>query len=97
MRRDTIFYQLFVQSPTLLFDLIPNPPSNIAGYTFDSVEVKETSFRIDGIFLPPNNSATSTSAKSSSKKTTSFTNDSIAKSAFMPIATARNFMIGELW
>jgi predicted transposase/invertase (TIGR01784 family) len=56
MRRDTIFYQLFVQSPTLLFDLIPNPPANIAGYTFDSIEVKETSFRIDGVFLPPENS-----------------------------------------
>jgi predicted transposase/invertase (TIGR01784 family) len=56
MRRDTIFYQLFLQSPALLFDLIPNPPANIAGYTFDSVEVKETSFRIDGVFLPPENS-----------------------------------------
>jgi predicted transposase/invertase (TIGR01784 family) len=56
MRRDTIFYQLFAQSPALLFDLIPNPPANPAGYTFDSVEVKETSFRIDGVFSPPNNS-----------------------------------------
>lgn len=56
MRRDTIFYQLFAQSPALLFDLIPNPPANTAGYTFDSVEVKETSFRIDGVFLPPDNS-----------------------------------------
>jgi predicted transposase/invertase (TIGR01784 family) len=56
MRRDTIFYQLFVQSPALLFDLIPNPPANIAGYTFDSVEVKETSFRIDGVFSPPDRS-----------------------------------------
>jgi predicted transposase/invertase (TIGR01784 family) len=56
MRRDTIFYQLFVQSPALLFDLIPNPPADITGYTFDSIEVKETSFRIDGVFLPPDNS-----------------------------------------
>ena len=53
MRRDTIFYQLFVQFPTLLFDLIPNPPTSTTGYTFDSVEVKETSFRIDGVFSPP--------------------------------------------
>jgi predicted transposase/invertase (TIGR01784 family) len=57
MRRDTIFYQLFVQSPTLLFDLIPNPPADTTGYTFDSIEVKETSFRIDGVFLPPENSS----------------------------------------
>ncbi len=53
MRRDTIFYQLFRQSPTLLFDLIPDPPIDIQGYTFDSVEVKETAFRIDGVFKPP--------------------------------------------
>jgi predicted transposase/invertase (TIGR01784 family) len=53
MRRDTIFYQLFRQSPTLLFSLIANPPNGAEAYTFDSVEVKETSFRIDGVFLPP--------------------------------------------
>jgi predicted transposase/invertase (TIGR01784 family) len=53
MRRDTIFYQLFLQSPTLLFDLIPNRPENADEYVFDSIEVKETSFRIDGVFMPP--------------------------------------------
>ncbi|WP_309731048.1 DUF2887 domain-containing protein [Chamaesiphon sp. OTE_75_metabat_556] len=37
MRRDTIFYQLFAQSPALLFDLIPNPPENTAGYTFEKL------------------------------------------------------------
>jgi predicted transposase/invertase (TIGR01784 family) len=53
MRRDTIFYQLFVQSPMLLFELIPNPPENASQYVFDAVEVKETAFRMDGVFLPP--------------------------------------------
>jgi predicted transposase/invertase (TIGR01784 family) len=53
MRRDTIFYQLFQQSPTLLFDLLPQPPANAARYTFEAVEVKETGFRMDGVFLPP--------------------------------------------
>ncbi len=53
MRRDTIFYQLFRQSPTLLFDLISQPPEDAERYIFDSVEVKETAFRIDGVFLPP--------------------------------------------
>ncbi len=52
MRRDTIFYQLFRQSPTLLFDLIAHPPIDPEGYIFDSIEVKETSFRIDGVFTP---------------------------------------------
>jgi predicted transposase/invertase (TIGR01784 family) len=54
MRRDSIFYQLFRQSPTLLFELLPEPPANAQGYIFESIEVKETTFRIDGVFLPPN-------------------------------------------
>lgn len=53
MRRDTIFYQLFRQLPALLFDLISYPPQNANQYIFDSVEVKETAFRIDGVFIPP--------------------------------------------
>jgi predicted transposase/invertase (TIGR01784 family) len=53
MRRDTIFYQLFQQAPTLLFDLLPEIPNRADEYLFDSVEVKETSFRIDGVFIPP--------------------------------------------
>lgn len=53
MKRDTIFYTFFQRSPTVLFDLIPNPPSNPEGYRFDSVAVKEPKFEIDGVFLPP--------------------------------------------
>ncbi len=53
MRRDSIFYQLFRQLPTLLFELLPEPPANAQGYVFESIEVKETAFRIDGVFLPP--------------------------------------------
>ena len=55
MRRDTIFYQLFRQSPTLLFELLPQPPARADEYVFDAPEVKETSFRIDGVFFPPTN------------------------------------------
>ncbi|WP_309744415.1 Rpn family recombination-promoting nuclease/putative transposase [Chamaesiphon sp. OTE_20_metabat_361] len=53
MRRDTIFYRLFQQLPTLLFELLPNPPENAAEYVFDAIEVKETAFRMDGVFIPP--------------------------------------------
>jgi predicted transposase/invertase (TIGR01784 family) len=52
MRRDTLFYRIFQQNPTLLFDLLPTPPPNRQGYTFESIEVKETSFRIDGVLIP---------------------------------------------
>ncbi|MBW4477593.1 MAG: Rpn family recombination-promoting nuclease/putative transposase [Tolypothrix brevis GSE-NOS-MK-07-07A] len=53
MRRDSIFYKLFQQSPSLLFELLTNPPENAAEYIFDSVAVKEPKFEIDGVFLPP--------------------------------------------
>jgi predicted transposase/invertase (TIGR01784 family) len=56
MRRDTIFYKIFQQSPTLLFELLPQPPERADEYIFDSVEVKETSLRMDGVFLPPDSS-----------------------------------------
>ena len=53
MRRDTIFYKLFKQFPGLLFELVDEPPPEAENYQFESVEVKETEFRIDGVFLPP--------------------------------------------
>jgi len=55
MRTDTIFYQLFQTFNTLLFELIGEPVENAVGYKFQSVEVKEKAFRLDGIFYPPNN------------------------------------------
>jgi predicted transposase/invertase (TIGR01784 family) len=53
MRRDTLFYRIFKEFPELLFQLTGNPPPNAAGYRFNSVEVKEPTFRIDGVFEPP--------------------------------------------
>ncbi|MFN6498521.1 MAG: Rpn family recombination-promoting nuclease/putative transposase [Nostoc sp. DedQUE01] len=55
MRRDSIFYKLFKQFPGLLFELVDQPPPEAENYQFESVEVKETAFRIDGVFLPPAN------------------------------------------
>lgn len=53
MRRDSTSYYLFQTYPTILFELLPNPPANAANYRFDSVAVKEPKFEIDGVFLPP--------------------------------------------
>ncbi|MCY7332692.1 MAG: Rpn family recombination-promoting nuclease/putative transposase [Pseudanabaena sp. CAN_BIN31] len=52
MRRDSIFYKLFQQYPSLLFQLLPSLPTTADGYRFDSVAVKEPKFEIDGVFLP---------------------------------------------
>ncbi len=53
MRRDSIFYKLFQKSPTLLFELVSDPPASSESYRFDSVAVKDAQFTIDGVFLPP--------------------------------------------
>lgn len=60
MRRDSIFYKLFKQFPGLLFELVDEPPAEAKQYQFESVEVKETAFRIDGVFLPPPNAVSKT-------------------------------------
>lgn len=60
MRRDAIFYQIFKRFPSLLFILLDIPLEQVQGYRFESVEVKEPSFRIDGVFLPPETATTKT-------------------------------------
>jgi predicted transposase/invertase (TIGR01784 family) len=57
VRRDAIFYQIFKRFPSLLFTLLEHPPEQARGYRFESVEVKEPTFRIDGVFLPPEDAA----------------------------------------
>ena len=47
MRTDTIFYQLFLTFPNLLFELIEKPLADSEYYQFISEEVKEKSFRFD--------------------------------------------------
>ena len=56
MRRDSIFYRLFQENPSWLFELIPSASESSTNYSFDSVEIKEMSFRIDGVFLPDDDS-----------------------------------------
>ncbi|MBD2455717.1 Rpn family recombination-promoting nuclease/putative transposase [Nostoc sp. FACHB-87] len=53
MKRDSIYYQIFKRFPALIFELVDNRPAQAQNYRFESVEVKETAFRIDGVFLPP--------------------------------------------
>ncbi len=52
MKTDSIFYRLFQELPEIFFELIGNPPQNAETYQFSSIEIKQTAFRIDGVFLP---------------------------------------------
>ncbi|KGF73300.1 hypothetical protein DO97_20960 [Neosynechococcus sphagnicola sy1] len=51
LKTDSLFYRLFSTAPHLLFELLGDSPA--VPYQFQSVEVKQTAFRLDGIFLPP--------------------------------------------
>jgi predicted transposase/invertase (TIGR01784 family) len=52
VKTDSIFYRIFKDFPSIFFELINNPPETANAYTFSSVEIKQTSFRLDGVFLP---------------------------------------------
>jgi predicted transposase/invertase (TIGR01784 family) len=53
VRTDAIFYTIFQRSPELIFEFIEPRITSTTNYRFESVEVKEPTFRIDGVFLPP--------------------------------------------
>jgi predicted transposase/invertase (TIGR01784 family) len=55
MKTDSIFYRIFLETPGIFFELIGNSPDTATNYKFDSVEVKQTAFRIDGVFCPQQN------------------------------------------
>ncbi len=52
MKTDSIFYRFFQEFPGIFFELIGNTPETASNYQFSSVEIKQTAFRIDGVFLP---------------------------------------------
>ncbi|NER24917.1 MAG: Rpn family recombination-promoting nuclease/putative transposase [Symploca sp. SIO1C2] len=58
MKTDSLFYRIFHNVPGLFFELIGQPSRQ--GYKFKSIEVKQTAFRIDGVFLPPEDAPDST-------------------------------------
>ena len=52
MKTDTIFYTLLQNLPSVLFEILEQSPTQANHYLFSSVEIKELSRRIDGLFLP---------------------------------------------
>lgn len=60
MKTDSIFYKLFQIAPGIFFELLGQSTTAGDGYEFKSVEVKQTSFRIDGVFLPTAEAASQT-------------------------------------
>lgn len=60
MKTDSIFFQIFSTIPQLFFEILGEPTERGELYEFSSVEVKQTAFRIDGVFTPKPDSAENT-------------------------------------
>jgi predicted transposase/invertase (TIGR01784 family) len=52
VKTDPIFYRLFQTFPSTFFELIGRLSVDALAYEFRSVEIKQTAFRIDGVFIP---------------------------------------------
>lgn len=52
MKTDSIFYRLFQEFSNIFFELIGYPSTEANTCNFSSIEIKQTAFRIDGVFLP---------------------------------------------
>jgi len=55
VKTDSLFYKIFQTYPALFFELIGSSCPKPGAYRFLSQEVKQTSFRIDGVLVPPDN------------------------------------------
>ena len=52
MKTDVLFYKLFSQLPETFFLLIGQPAEEGSAYKMEALEVKQTAYRMDGIFRP---------------------------------------------
>ena len=52
MKRDPLFFRLFKELPGCFFHLVGRPEEDANRYDLASIEYKETSVRLDGVFLP---------------------------------------------
>jgi predicted transposase/invertase (TIGR01784 family) len=60
VKTDSIFFRIFQTLPSILFELLGEPVESGQHYDFKSVEVKQTAFRIDGVFVPQPHAADQT-------------------------------------
>ncbi|HEY9694599.1 MAG TPA: DUF2887 domain-containing protein [Oculatellaceae cyanobacterium] len=52
MKTDTIFYEIFKEFPSIFFELIDSSATNPNTYQFLAPEIKQRTFRLDGVFSP---------------------------------------------
>ena len=52
MKTDAIFYEIFKEFHNIFFEIIGKPDINTNTYEFTAPEIKQKSFRLDGLFSP---------------------------------------------
>lgn len=52
MKTDALFYELFQEFPEFFFELIGQTSEEAQYYRFTATEIKQTAFRLDGLFMP---------------------------------------------
>jgi predicted transposase/invertase (TIGR01784 family) len=52
LQTDSLFFRIFQATPGILFELLGQSPDLALGYQFQSVEIKQVAFRLDGVLLP---------------------------------------------
>ena len=55
MKTDVLFYSPFSELPEIFFELIGMSPGEAKSYSLESLEIKQTAYRLDGIFRPEPN------------------------------------------
>ena len=53
MASDKLFYSIFHDQPDLILRWLDDLPADAAGYHFSAPVLKEREYRLDGLFLPP--------------------------------------------
>ncbi|MDJ0799615.1 MAG: DUF2887 domain-containing protein [Calothrix sp. MO_167.B12] len=56
MSADPLFYEIFKEIPELFFELIGESGKDTSIYKFSAPEIKQRSFRFDGLLFTPENS-----------------------------------------
>jgi predicted transposase/invertase (TIGR01784 family) len=60
VKTDSLFFRIFQTVPGILFELIGEPFEQGQNYEFRSAEVKQTTFRLDGVSVPKPNAPNQT-------------------------------------
>jgi predicted transposase/invertase (TIGR01784 family) len=57
VKTDILFAEIFSEFPSIFFELIGKPETNVKNYSFTSPEIKQRAFRLDGVFAPHDESS----------------------------------------